>query len=120
MTYKPPMVITSHPAVAECDSGDAVGIDCGHNVLLKDGWAFTQGRLAGCQIGSFHTVIAFCLADPKKEVTNRACSWFRRSSAPHGRTYFKFAATSSKSPIRKKTNSRTSLIEGRIPKKMRD
>ncbi|WP_152610634.1 hypothetical protein [Ruegeria sp. ANG-R] len=59
MQYKPPKGILSHPGVEACDSGEAGGSDYKHDVLLKVGWAFTNGRMAGCRTGLFHTVSDF-------------------------------------------------------------
>lgn len=64
MKYFAPKVIKNHPAVEECTSGDAGGSDYKHDVWLKDGWKFSQGRLAGCQGGLFHTVQDFRNAKP--------------------------------------------------------
>lgn len=67
MRYKVPKGIISHPGVAECD--DAVGGGCGegeykHDVLLKEGWCFKNGRMAGGRCGFFLTVADFKYAEP--------------------------------------------------------
>lgn len=62
--YTAPNGITGHPGVEECVSGAAGGSDYKHDVLLKEGWVFENGRMAGCRTGFFHTVEAFRLAKP--------------------------------------------------------
>lgn len=66
MRYTVPKGIIDHPGVAECDSGEAGGSDYKHDVLLKAGWAFKNGRMAGCRTGFFHTVADFKFAEPVK------------------------------------------------------
>ena len=67
MTYKAPKAIASHPGVEECASGYDGGSDYKHDVLLKPGWAFENGRMAGCRTGFFHTAKDFTYANPIKE-----------------------------------------------------
>ena len=64
MTYRAPKQIISHPAVAECDSGHDGGSDYKHDVLLRDGYVFTRGRMSGGRCGFFHTVADFKYARP--------------------------------------------------------
>lgn len=62
--YKAPKGIINHPGVKECDSGYEGGSDYKHDVLLKAGWSFNNGRMAGCLTGFFHTVADFKQAEP--------------------------------------------------------
>ena len=68
MTYRAPKAILNHPAVAECDSGYDGGSDYKHDVLLKDDWQFTRGRMAGGRCGFFHTVRDFFEARPERRI----------------------------------------------------
>ena len=67
MAYKAPKTIAEHPAVFECDSGKANGSDYKHDVLLREGWVFAFGRMAGCRSGLFHTAADFIQAQPTKK-----------------------------------------------------
>lgn len=66
-TYKRPKGIASHPGVEECASGEAGGSDYKHDVWLKEGWVYTEGRMKGGRQGFFHTVADFVHAAPTKE-----------------------------------------------------
>lgn len=66
MAYKAPKLIKNHPSVQECSSGHAGASDYKHEVVLKNDWKFTQGRMAETGFGFFHTVKAFLQADPQK------------------------------------------------------
>lgn len=67
MTYKAPKKIATHPGVEECDSGGAGGSDYRHDVLLREGWVFENGRMAGCRCGFFHNVRDFEWANPVRK-----------------------------------------------------
>jgi len=64
MRYRAPKGIVDHPAVLECDSGYDGGSDYKHDVLLKEGWVFSLGRMEGCRTGFFHTVKDFKMCEP--------------------------------------------------------
>lgn len=64
--YRAPKTILNHPAVEECSSGEAGGSDYKHDVFLREGWAFENGRMAGCRTGMFHTVADFKFANPER------------------------------------------------------
>lgn len=57
-------VVKSHPAVAECGFGPDGGSDYKYDVLLKAGWAFKCGRMAGCRSGFFNSTDDFLYAEP--------------------------------------------------------
>lgn len=65
--YTAPMGIVNHPGVRECVDGDGEGFDYKHSVVLKDGWEFKYGRMAGGRFGNFHTVADFLFAEPIKQ-----------------------------------------------------
>jgi len=65
--YTAPKAIATHVAVAECLSAAAGGSDYKHDVLLREGWAFARGRMAGCRSGFFHTVKEFHYAHPVRD-----------------------------------------------------
>jgi hypothetical protein len=62
--YKAPKAIITHPAVAECTSGEQGGSDYKHDVFLKDGWVFKNGRTAGCRSLLCNSVEDFKYAEP--------------------------------------------------------
>jgi hypothetical protein len=64
-TYTAPKGIASHPGVLECESGEANNFDYRHDVWLREGWTFTEGRNAGCRGGRFQSVRDFLDAAPK-------------------------------------------------------
>jgi len=66
MKYKAPKAIANHQGVIECESGEANASDYKHDVLLRDGWKFKHGRMAGCRSGLFQTVQDFKDAEPVK------------------------------------------------------
>lgn len=68
MKYIAPKAIKNHPGVLECESGEANASDYKHDVLLKEGWMFESGRMAGCRSGLFQTVADFKSAHPYKSV----------------------------------------------------
>ena len=65
--YTAPKAILEHPGVAQCDSGHDGGSDYKHDVLLKDGWQFKRGRMAGGRCGFFRSVKTFLEAQPMKQ-----------------------------------------------------
>ena len=70
--YRAPKGITSHPAVEDCADNEIFGGDSSeykHDVLLKDGWAFTTGRMEGCRNARFKTVADFKYANPQPSHT---------------------------------------------------
>lgn len=68
MAYKPPKAIIGHPGVQECSDADANGAeDYRHDVFLKPGWLFREGRMAGCRGGLFRSVDQFLRARPERE-----------------------------------------------------
>ena len=65
--YKAPKGIINHPAVEECLDADAQGCDgYKHDVFLKEGWVFKNGRTSGCRGCNFSTVADFRYAEPIK------------------------------------------------------
>lgn len=63
--YKAPASIINHPGVQECVSAEASGLEgYKHDVFLKEGWAFSEGRNAGCRGCAFNSVAEFKLANP--------------------------------------------------------
>jgi hypothetical protein len=64
--YRAPKGIAAHPGVLECDDGVGGGSDYRHDVLLREGWQFKRGRMAGCRTGFFHTVADFRDAEPER------------------------------------------------------
>ena len=60
--YVAPVTIATHPGVASCTP--AHGGHYRHHVRLKDGWSFSQGRLAWQQEARFATVADFRFAEP--------------------------------------------------------
>lgn len=57
--------VTEHPAVLECDYAPDEGApDYKYDVLLKEGYVFSTGRMAGCKSGMFRTVADFNHAEP--------------------------------------------------------
>lgn len=67
--------VTDHPAVLECDYAPDNGApDYKYDVLLKDGFVFRSGRMAGCQTGMFKTVADFYHAEPMtREAYQQGC-----------------------------------------------
>lgn len=57
--FKVSKVISNHPAVQECNDGDAGSFDYKYDVLLKPGFTFKRGRMEGSREGRFHTVQDF-------------------------------------------------------------
>ena len=67
--YVAPKGIVNHPGVEACESGDAGGSDYKHEVFLREGWAFENGRMHGSRFGMFHSVEDFKAAHPiRREV----------------------------------------------------
>ena len=66
MSYRAPKTIITHPGVEACDSGHDGGSDYAHDVLLREGWAFQNGRMAGSRVGFFHSVADFRDAAPAR------------------------------------------------------
>lgn len=66
MGYHPPKAIVRHPGVETCESGPASGIDYRHEVILRSGWVFRRGRMAGCVTGHFNNVADFKHAEPTR------------------------------------------------------
>lgn len=64
MRYTAPKGINLHPAVERCTSGDAGGSDYKHEVVLREGYRFKYGRMAGSRFAFFHTVESFLNAEP--------------------------------------------------------
>lgn len=63
--YTAPKAIIGHPGVKECLSAvDGGADDYRHDVLLKEGWVFTRGRMASCRVGFFKNVADFLDAEP--------------------------------------------------------
>lgn len=56
--------VTGHPSVEECDFGPDSGSDYKYDVLLKEGWEFKNGRMAGCRTGFFQSAEDFFYAEP--------------------------------------------------------
>lgn len=69
MSYRAPRSITEHPGVLECDDAVAGGAEpYRHDVLLREGWAFQRGRMAGGRCGFFEKVADFKHANPMRTV----------------------------------------------------
>jgi hypothetical protein len=65
MKYVAPKGITNHPAVLECLSGPASGVeDYKHDVFLREGWVFRYGRNEGCRGLHCNSVDEFNHAEP--------------------------------------------------------
>jgi len=63
--YKAPKAIIDHPGVQECLYGPDSGVeDYRHDVFLREGWQFKNGRMAGCRGGHFNSVADFNFAQP--------------------------------------------------------
>jgi hypothetical protein len=63
--YRAPKEIADHPGVQECSDAFANGAPgYRHDVFLKEGWAFRNGRMAGCRSGLFCSVAEFRDAKP--------------------------------------------------------
>lgn len=63
--YKVPKIIAAHPGVLECDDAEAGGAEgYKHDVILREGWAFKNGRMAGGRCGFFANVKDFQHAEP--------------------------------------------------------
>lgn len=59
--------IKNHNAVEDCDDAAASGVDgYKYDVLLKEGYAFSNGRMEGCRTGHFRSVQEFRDASPRK------------------------------------------------------
>ena len=52
--------------VEECLCGYSEGFDHKYDVFLKEGYAFSGGRMEGSRSGCFHTVADFRYAAPVK------------------------------------------------------
>ena len=66
--YKAPKTIIKHPGVETCESAMSSGIDneYKHDVWLKEGWCWNNGRTKGCRGGHFRRVKDFIYAEPVK------------------------------------------------------
>lgn len=62
--------IKSHRAVLECDRGADSGVDYKYDVLLKEDYRFSSGRMEGSRVGHFRSVEEFRDAKPKKVVVD--------------------------------------------------
>lgn len=67
--YAAPKAIINHPAVEECTSGIAGGSDYKHDVVLREEWMFSGGRMAGERGGFFNNVEDFRFANPVRRAT---------------------------------------------------
>jgi hypothetical protein len=67
MAYKAPKAILNHPGVKSVEDFSPYGDGYKHDVLLKDGWRFTGGRMAGCRDARINTVADFKYANPQPE-----------------------------------------------------
>lgn len=67
MRWRAPRYLTSHPAVAKVEDGEAEGSDYRHEVELKPGWRFTGGRHRDLVWGFFNNKADFDYANPQKE-----------------------------------------------------
>ena len=56
--YTAPKAIAEHPGVAECLDA-STDSDYKHDIFLREGWAFTVGRDAGCRGHRVHSVAEF-------------------------------------------------------------
>lgn len=66
LVYTPPKSIVDHPAVESCEDAKTSGNDYKHDVWLKEGWVFENGRMAGCRSLFCHNVKDFLFANPIK------------------------------------------------------
>jgi hypothetical protein len=65
MTYRVPKQIASHPGVESCESASETTMgEYRHEVVLRDGWAWTFGRNAGGQTLFINSVADFLVALP--------------------------------------------------------
>ncbi|QFT31827.1 hypothetical protein FIV00_15155 [Labrenzia sp. THAF82] len=64
--FRCPKAILSHPAVEACEDGDAEGFDYKYHVWLKEGFEYSNGRMAGGRTGNFQTVKDFLFAAPRQ------------------------------------------------------
>lgn len=62
-----PKEIANHPGVLECGDAEAEGFDgYRYSILLKEGWAWENGRNAGSRSLNVHSVADFRSAHPKR------------------------------------------------------
>lgn len=66
--YVAPKGIANHPGVEACESGDAGGSDYKHEVFLREGWSFDEGRMRLSRFGMFHSVEDFKAARPTRRI----------------------------------------------------
>lgn len=69
--YHAPSTILNHEAVKECLDGFNEGFDYKYDVYLKEGWAFSEGRMDGSREGRFHSVKEFLYAKPIKGYSSK-------------------------------------------------
>ncbi len=56
--------IINHPAVEECLLDGGGGSDYKYDTILKEGFVYVNGRMAGGRCGNFDTVADFKYASP--------------------------------------------------------
>lgn len=68
MDPRVPITIRKHPGVEEALWAPDSGVDgYKYDIFLKDGWVFTNGRMAGSRTGHFNNVGDFKNAAPMKK-----------------------------------------------------